>query len=115
MRIHYLEVVTVDADAVVRLYEQALGVTFGPPDGDLGQARVATADDGSLLGVRRPLGEHEKPGIVRTYVAVDDIERAVEQAQANGAKLAYGPTRQGVRGSFAILFVGELQHGFWQG
>ena len=111
--IYYLEIVTEDVDAVCALYEQMLGVSFSAPDPDLGQARVATAKDGSLVGVRAPLAAHEQ-SIVRTYLAVDDIEKAVKEAEAQGAQVAYGPVRQGARGSFAILFKGGVQHGFWQ-
>lgn len=109
----YVEIVTNDLDALLALYEQTLGLEFGPPDADLGQARVATRADGSLLGIRAPLASHEQP-IVRTYFAVDDIEAATKTATAAGATVAYGPTKQGARGTFAIFFHGGLQHGLWQ-
>ena len=38
---------------------------------------VGVMVDGSLIGVRAPLAEHEEP-IIRTYVAVDDIESAIK-------------------------------------
>ena len=69
--------------------------------------------DGSLVGIRKPLAAHEQP-IVRTYLAVDDIQRAVDEAGKGGAMVAYGPTRQGQRGTFAILLHGGVQHGLWQ-
>jgi predicted enzyme related to lactoylglutathione lyase len=50
----------------------------------------------------------------RTYLAVDDIEQAVKTAEASGAVVAYPPTRQGKRGTFAILFHDGVQHGLWQ-
>jgi predicted enzyme related to lactoylglutathione lyase len=111
--IHYLEIVTRDVDSACALYEALHGLSFGPPDPDLGGARVAEWPDGSLVGIRAPLAEHESP-IVRTYLAVDDIERAVKAAEERGATLAYGPTRQGERGTFAIVFEGDVQHGLWQ-
>lgn len=110
---HYLEIVSHDVDALIQLYQRVHGLTFGPADPDLGQARVATRADGSLVGIRAPLAAHEQP-IVRSYLAVDDIARAVEQAAACGAMIAYPPTRQGQRGTFAILIQGEVQHGLWQ-
>ena len=113
MSIHYLELVTPDVDALVAQYERVHGLSFGPPDGDLGQARVATQADGSLVGIRRPLAAHEQP-IVRAYLAVEDLERAVKRAEAAGATVAYPPTRQGARGTFAIVIQGDLQHGLWQ-
>lgn len=113
MAIHYLEIVSTDADALTALYESVHGLTFGPPDPDLGQARVATRADGTLVGIRKPLAAHEQP-ILRTYLAVDDIRQAAKRAEERGALIAYPPTRQGQRGSFAIVIQGGVQHGLWQ-
>jgi hypothetical protein len=113
LAVHYLEIVSPDADAVTTLYERVHGLAFGPPDADLGQARVATQADGTLVGVRRPLAAHGQP-IVRAYVAVDDIQHAVTGAEQAGAVVAYPPTRQGQRGTFAILILGGAQLGLWQ-
>ncbi len=62
---------------------------------------------------RKPLAAHEHP-IVRTYFAVDDIAQAVKKAADNGATIAYPPTRQGQRGTFAIVIQGGVEHGLWQ-
>ncbi|NVB82423.1 MAG: hypothetical protein HOV81_28850 [Kofleriaceae bacterium] len=113
MSIQYLEIVSDDVDTVAAFYERVHGLSFGAPDPDLGQARVATRADGSLVGIRKPLAAHEQP-LMRTYFAVDDIQQAVKKAEAAGATVAYGPTRQGARGTFAILFQGGVQHGLWQ-
>ena len=56
MGVHYLEIVSSDVDATCALYERLYGVSFGQPDPDLGQARVATGPDSSLVGIRKPLG-----------------------------------------------------------
>lgn len=109
----YFEIVTVEVEAAVGLYEAALGVRFGAPDADLGQARVASRPDGSLIGIRAPLAAHEGP-VTRTYLAVADVHAATKAAQASGGMLAYGPTTQGARGTFAILIQGGVQHGLWQ-
>jgi predicted enzyme related to lactoylglutathione lyase len=109
----YLEIVSEDVDNVAAFYERVHGLSFGPPDPDLGQARVATRTDGALVGIRKPLAAHEQP-IMRTYFAVDDIQQAVKKAEGAGATIAYGPTRQGQRGTFAIVFQGGVQHGLWQ-
>ena len=89
------------------------GLSFGPPDPDLGQARVATEADGTLVGIRKPLAAHEMP-VMRVYLAVDDIQKAVKNAEEHGATVAYPPTRQGQRGTFAIVIQGDVQHGLWQ-
>lgn len=113
MSTHYLEIVCGDVAAQCAALERVHGVSFGPAVADLGQARVAEAPDGSLIGVRAPLAAHESP-IIRAYMEVDDIARAVEAAEAAGAVIAYPPTRQGDTGTWAIYILGDVQIGLWQ-
>ncbi len=113
MAVHYLEIVSNDVDTLAGLYQRLHGLSFGPPDPDLGQARVATEADGALIGIRRPLAAHERP-IMRTYLAVEDIQRAVTAAEESGAIIAYPPTRQGNQGAFAIVIHGDVEHGLWE-
>ena len=113
MAVHYLEIVSDDVDTLTALYQRLHGLSFGDPDPDLWEDRVATAPDGTLVGIRRPLAAHEQP-IVRTYLGVEDIQHAVKQAEDVGALIAYPPTRQGQRGTFAIIIQGGVQHGLWQ-
>ena len=113
MVVHYLEIVSNDVDTLIGLFQRMLGLSFGPPDPDLGQARVATGADGTLVGIREPMAAHEQP-IMRSYLAVEDMRQAVKQAEEHGAAVAYPPTRQGQRGTFAIVIQGDLQHGLWQ-
>lgn len=65
------------------------------------------------MGIRKPLAAHEQ-AIVRSYFAVEDIRQAVKKAEEHGATVAYPPTRQGQRGTFAIGIHGDVQHGLWQ-
>ncbi len=113
MAVHYLEIVSNDPDTLTGLYHRMHGLSFGSPDPDLGQARVATRADGTLVGIRKPLAAHEQP-IMRSYLAVEDIQQAVKKAEEHGATVAYPPTRQGQRGTFAIVIQGDVQHGLWQ-
>jgi predicted enzyme related to lactoylglutathione lyase len=113
MAVHYLEIVSNDVDTLTGLYQRMHGLSFGPPDADLGQARVATRADGTLVGIRKPLAAHEQP-IMRSYLAVEDIQQAVKKAEEHGATVAYPPTQQGQRGTFAIVIQGDVQHGLWQ-
>ena len=113
MAVHYLEIVSNDVDTLTGLYQGVYGLSFGAPDADLGQARVATRADGTLVGIRKPLAAHEQP-IMRSYLAVEDIQKAVKKAEEHGAMVAYPPTRQGQRGTFAIVIQGDVQHGLWQ-
>jgi predicted enzyme related to lactoylglutathione lyase len=109
----YLEIVSPDVDGLTALYERMHGLSFGLADPDLGHARASALADGSLIGIRAPLAAHEQP-IMRTYLEVEDIARAVKQAEDSGAMIAYPPTRQGQRGTFAIVIHGGVQHGLWQ-
>lgn len=113
MQVHYLEMVCRDVAAQVAVLERVHGLSFGSPVADLGQARTAQLPDGRLIGVRAPLADHEQP-IVRTYIAVEDINAAVKEAEAAGAVIAYPPTQQGDTGTWAIYILGELQMGLWQ-
>ena len=110
--VRYMEIVSDDMDALCATYESVHGVSFGEVVPELGQARVANLPDGSLLSIRKPMAEHETP-IIRTYVAVADIEKAVEAAKKAGAELAY-MAPHGEWGTFAIYIHGGVQHGLWQ-
>jgi predicted enzyme related to lactoylglutathione lyase len=113
MAVHYLEIVSNDVDTLTGLYQRIHGLSFGPPDADLGHARVASQANGGLIGIRKPLAAHEQP-IMRTYLAVEDIQQAVKTAEESGAVVAYPPTRQGNQGTFAIVIQGDVEHGLWQ-
>jgi len=113
MRVHYVEIVCNDVAAQCAALEQLHGLSFGPADADYGTARVAEAPDGRRIGVRAPLAEHEQP-VVRTYLEVEDIARAVKAAEDAGAMIAYGPVQQGDSGTWAIYFLGDVQLGLWQ-
>jgi predicted enzyme related to lactoylglutathione lyase len=113
MAIHYSEIVSSDAEALVGALPAHARPLFGLPDPDLGQAGAATHADGALVGIRKPLAEHEQP-IMRTYLAVEDIQQAVKKAEESGATIAYPPTHQGNQGTFAIVVQGDVEHGIWQ-
>lgn len=111
--VHYLEIVTSEIAATRALYEALWGVSFGEAVAELGQAVTAKRLDGTLVGIRKPMADHEAPTI-RTYVTVDDIAAAVKAAEVAGAKIAYPPTQQGAYGTFAIVIVGGAEHGLWE-
>jgi predicted enzyme related to lactoylglutathione lyase len=112
-RIHYLEIVTEDVDAVCAAYSPSNGLGFGEPDPGLGGARTAPLPGGGLVGVRAPLHESEKP-VVRPYWLVEDIEASYAAALAAGAQEAHPPLEIAGRGKFAIVVQGGIHHGFWQ-
>ncbi|MEM9938946.1 MAG: hydroxylase [Pseudomonadota bacterium] len=113
MQIQYLEIVTENVEETCAALEALHGVTFGEPQDGLGFARVAEMKDGGRIGVRAPLAEHDTP-IVRPYMLVDDIEAAIETAEAAGAMFAMKATEVAGHGTFAIYFLGGIQYGLWE-
>ena len=113
MRIHYLEIITPNVDAVCAAYAGVHGIAFGDGDPALGGARTASLADGGLIGVRAPMHEAEQP-ITRPYALVEDIERAVATAAEAGAEVALPPMELPGHGTCAILIQGGVQLGLWQ-
>lgn len=113
MKVHYLEIVTPDVDAVCANYAKLHGVSFSEPEAGLGNARTASFPGGGLLGVRAPMQQTEEP-VVRPYFLVDDIDAAVEAAQAAGGEIAHPPMEISGHGFFAIFIQGGIHHGLWQ-
>ncbi|MEM1411256.1 MAG: hydroxylase [Pseudomonadota bacterium] len=113
MKIHYLEIVTPEVDAVCESVAAGQGVSFGEADPALGGARTAPMEGGGMVGVRAPLREDEHP-VVRSYVLVDDIQAAVDAAAEAGAQVALPPMPLGDHGTCAIVIQGGIDVGFWQ-
>ena len=113
MRIHYLEIVTMDVETVCNLYSRMHGVTFSDPDQSLGGARTANLENGATLGIRAPMHDAEKP-VVRPYILVEDIEETVAAAADAGAIIAVPPMEIPGRGTCAIVIQGGVEAGLWQ-
>ena len=113
MQVYYLEIVSNDVDAVCSTYAKSFGVEFSKPEMLLGNARTAALHGGGLIGVRAPLREDEEP-VVRPYWLVDDIQAAVATVEKAGGEIALPPTEIAGRGTIAIYFLGNNQHGLWQ-
>lgn len=113
MKVHYLEIVSHDVNAVCKAYEITHSVNFSEPDEFLGGAKTCALPDGSIIGVRGPMRETEEP-IVRPYWLVDDIEQAVANIEAEGAQIAIPPMEIPGRRKFAIYLLGSNDHGLWQ-
>src|SRR5688500_3614986 len=113
MKVHYLEIVTSEVDAVYAAYEDAQGVTFGSVEPLVGAAGTATLPGGGSIGVRGTLRHTEEP-VVRPYWLVDDIEAALAAATKQGAFVAHSPLEIPGKGTFAIYIQGDVDHGLWQ-
>jgi predicted enzyme related to lactoylglutathione lyase len=105
MKVHYLEIVASDVDAVCAAYEAAHGIKFGSADPLLGGARTAPRPDGGSIGVRGPLRDTEAP-VVRPYWIVDDIEAALDAASKQGALVAHPRLEIPGKGMFAVYTQG---------
>lgn len=113
LKVYYLEIVTPSVDETCATLAQVHGVAFTAPVPELGQARTAELVDGGLIGVRAPMRETELP-VVRPYVLVDDLDAAIQAAEASGAEVAMYPMAIPGRGRFAIYLLGGVAHGLWQ-
>lgn len=110
---YYLETVTADVEAARQLYGKAYGWRFEAKGPEWGNSFVATLPDDSLCGIRAPLHVQEKP-IVRTYLRVTDIEKAVQEAGQLGAEIALEPMEIPGQGMIAIYLHGGIEQGLWQ-
>lgn len=113
MHVEYLEIVTPEVDATCDTLAELHGVSFSEPVLELGHARTAALHGGGRISVRAPMRDTEEP-VVRPYVLVDDIEAAVEAAEAAGAVIAHPPFELPGQGTFAIYIQGGIEHGLWQ-
>jgi len=111
--IHYLEIVTVDIDAVCNQYAKFTGLQFSSPVPELGNARTAQLPGGTILGIRLPIHEPEQPA-VRTYLRVNNLDASVKQAAESGAAILLDKMEIPGRGIIAIYEIGGIQQGLWQ-
>jgi predicted enzyme related to lactoylglutathione lyase len=77
-------------------------------------AASALAKSDTFARENGPYSKQDLGTELRSYLAVEDIQQAVKKAEEHGATVAYPPTRQGQRGTFAIVIQGDVQHGLWQ-
>lgn len=113
MKVHYLEIVTPDVDALCTIQTAATGAVFGDPVPALGNARTTDMPDGGRMGIRAPMNEGEEP-VTRPYYLVDDIELSTQKAEEAGAEIIHPPLEIPGIGKFSICLIGTIQHGFWE-
>ncbi len=112
-QVHYLEIVTPHVDQMCDSYSKTLNVEFSDAVTELGGARLAELASGGNIGVRVPMHETEEP-TTRPYYLVNDIENAINDAEASGAEILVGPMEIPHHGKCAIIRFGNIQSGFWQ-
>ena len=113
IQVHYLEIVTPNVEQMCSSYSQTLDISFSPAVTELGGAQTANLSNGGMLGIRAPMHEAEEP-TTRPYYLVDNIEKAVKEAEESGAEIAVPPMDIPGRGKCAIIMLGSIQSGFWQ-
>ncbi len=113
MKVHYLEIVSLQPDSQRDAIQHLSGITFSDPVGELGNAVCTTLPDGSQLGIRAPMHEKEEP-VVRPYFLCEDIESKVEHLSNLGAEIMHPPMDIPGHGKFAVYILGGVQQGLWQ-
>lgn len=114
MQIQYLEIVTPKVEELCKQYSAIHGVKFSDPIAGFGNARTAKLSSGGLIGIRGPLRPDEKP-VVRPYVLVENLEKAVAAAKDSGAEIAIPKMElPGGHGTIAIVIQGGIDCGLWQ-
>lgn len=113
MKIHYIEIVTPEVDAICEKYSVLYNVEFKEKDPMLGGARTTTLENGGTMGIRAPMHDQEK-SVTRNYVLVKDIEASVEKAKEVGALIAVPPMEIPGHGKCAIIIHDGQESGFWQ-
>ena len=113
MQLQYLEIVTSDAERLCQYYASIHGITFSEPVMNLGNARTAKMEGGTVLAIRGPMRESEAPAI-RPYTLVDDVEKAVAAAKEAGAEIAIPKMEIPEHGTIAIVIIDGIECGLWQ-
>ena len=114
MQVQYLEIVTSEVEALCKQYADVHGITFSDPIAGFGNARTAELHDGGMLGIRAPMRDGEAP-VVRPYMLVDDLAKAVAAAKEAGAEVAIEKMEiPGGYGNIAIVIQGGIDCGLWQ-
>lgn len=112
--VHYIEYVVKDPEKLVRAFENQHGWRFAQAP-ELAGSWVADLPGGGLCGIRGPMNEDEERGlVVRTYMRVADLDRAVATARDNGATIALPSMDVGKYGTIAIYVIEGVQQGLWQ-
>lgn len=113
MKIQYLEIVTPEFEALCKQYSAIHGITFGEPEPNLGNARVAKLEGGGSLAIRGPLREDETP-VIRPYMLVENLEESVAAATEAGAEIAIPKMEIPGHGTIAVVIQGGIECGLWQ-
>ena len=111
--VHYLEIVTPDVKSICDLYTNSFGWYFQPEIPELGNARLAKLQGGSLCGIRAPMHSTEKP-TMRMYLRVSNIEASVDKVTQQGAEILLERMEIPGHGIIAIYKIGGIEKGLWQ-
>lgn len=111
--VHYLEIVTSDIKSMCDLYTNSFGWEFQPEILELGNARVAELEGGSLCGICAPMHPTEKP-TMRMYLRVSDVEYSVKEVIKQGAEILLDRMEIPGYDIIAIYKIGGIEKGLWE-
>lgn len=103
--VHWSELMTTDAEAAKKFYSEVCGWTFDDMPMPFGTYHVAMTKDGPAAGImpmNDEMAEHTPVGWY-TYIAVDDVDRAVEQVKSAGGTALNDPFDVPEVGRIAIV------------
>ncbi len=113
MQVEYLEVVTPNVAETCAAYTKLYDICFSEAIEELGNAFVAALANGGRISIRAPMHESEQP-VVRPYMLVDNLDKAVTELVSAGAEIIHPATHIPNQGHFAIYLLAGLQFGLWQ-
>jgi uncharacterized protein len=102
----WMDLKTHDVTGTAAFFAEALGWRFAVDEDDWRKATKISVD-GHLIGgvsdLANPIYPAGTPAHIAFYLAVDDVDRCVEAALANGARLVVPPFEAGDQGRLATL------------
>ncbi|MDY8108780.1 VOC family protein [Fulvimarina sp. 2208YS6-2-32] len=104
----WYELVTDDADGADRFYGHVFGWSFHRPPGGLARDyRIAEANGTAIAGMMQRPADMDMPSRWHVYFGVDDVDRAVREAQEAGAAVQLAPME--IPGVGRLAFLADPQ------
>ncbi|MCE7083014.1 VOC family protein [Streptomyces sp. ST2-7A] len=102
----WMDLKTRDTTGTARFFSGVLGWRFAVDEEDWRKAVKISVDGypiGGVSDLANPVYPPETPAHIAYYLAVEDVDRRIEAATANGARLVLPPFDAGDQGRVAVL------------
>jgi predicted enzyme related to lactoylglutathione lyase len=110
----WIDLMSSDVDRSKAFYGSLFGWTADEPNPEFGGYTTLRKDGEQVAGLMAAQ-EAGMPDVWSVYLAVDDAEKTVEVAKANGAQVYVEPMAVGALGTMAVLAdAGGAMIGMWQ-